>query len=503
MGVMTTERRFSPVPVVVAAGVAAGGLALVAGALRWEVAGASGVLDAAPGWAALPPGAWLAVVVAGALVRAGAPSTDASALARVEALRRFVGPLRALATALTVVVAGVATARLVRVALDDTTVARITPTVAAWVAPVASGLAGLAAGWSLAGWRRWLPVAGLVVAVVVGMVVGAWPPGTPVGVLTTGSGPVPREAFRPAHRPPAFGVTHLAAVGDALYGEFQGELQAVDERGRWFGLGPLDDLRPALYVGRATNDRYDTIGEFDVVGLAPHGDELVVATRLGGLFTAFGARPGRMLAAVPTDRSPETLAALDAAGVPRLPAGAAVEGVGPDGRGGLLVATTVGLFRLAPTGALDPVPGAEALLAVPAGGPAPDAFVHGRADGSIVLALPCTVHELPAGGGSTRREGPLGGGAVHGRGPFARGRAARRVPRAGHARPAHGHRRRRGRHRGAGRRGRRGRRAGPVGGGLPPERHARPVRRAPGVRRLPRPCATACRGGLARRRRPR
>lgn len=380
-----------------AAGVAVGGVALVARSVRWEVAGRSGVLDGAAGWAALPPAAWLAVVVAGALVRAGAPSADAAALARVEAVGRLVGPLRVLATAVTAVVTGVATARLVRVALDDTTVARITPTASAWVAPVALAIAAVAGGRLLGGWRRWGAVAGLVVAVVVGTLVGAWPPAVASGTLTD---PSARE-FRGGHAPPAFGVSHLAAVNDALYGEFQGAVQSVDERGRWFDLGPLDDARPDGYVGREREAQYDSIGQFDVVGMVGLGDQLVVATRRGGVFTASGPGPRRMLAAVPTDRTPEALATLAAANVPLLPPGAVVQGVGADGRGGLLVATSAGLFRLTAAGALEPVPGAEALLG-DSGGRAPlEVVVHGRADGSILLALTCSVHELPASGGIT------------------------------------------------------------------------------------------------------
>ncbi len=405
----STGRAARTVMVVALAAALVGVWSLAQAGQRWStgqgVAGrsAAGGLASSTPWAvAVAVAGLLAVgsaVVVAAVVRSGPPVPARVASADARTLparrgRRVVGAVLAVALAVTTVAAGAATARLVRALVDDTTVAEIVPDAAAWLAPAALAVAVLTGGWLLGSWRRWLVPAVLVVAVVVvGMLVGAWPPAVPTGTLTGGA--ASGRGFRPGHRPPGFGVDALAPLGNAIYGVNGTTVQAIDEQGRWFPLGVLDDLRPTGYGGHVRRLGDDAIDGPDLVGLFERDGQLVVATRRGGVFTAAGGRPGRMLAAVPTDRTPESLAELAALGAVLLPTDALVEGAGPDGRGGILVATTAGMLRLPASGPLEPVPAADALLVGP---PTVDGVrVVGRADGSVVLVHQCRVDELVAG----------------------------------------------------------------------------------------------------------
>ena len=77
--------------------------------------------------------------------------------------------------AVTAVVAAAATVRLVRGLVDDTTVATMSVATSAWVAPAALVVAVVIGAGVLGSWRRWAVVAGLVLALVAAMLVGAGP----------------------------------------------------------------------------------------------------------------------------------------------------------------------------------------------------------------------------------------------------------------------------------------------------------------------------------------
>ena len=114
-----------------------------------------------------------------------------------------------------------------------------------------------------------------------------------------------------------------------------------------------------------------------------------------------------MLATVPTDRTPESLATLAAQGAVLLPEDAEVEGAGPNGRGGVLVATTAGLVRIPPTGAVEPITAADALLAGP---PTADGVrVVGQRRRLDRAGAALAVHGLATRRGRVRRGRPVAG----------------------------------------------------------------------------------------------